>query len=713
MKFKRILSFALAVAMTATLSSVNVFAEKVSDVSIYIDGNFNETMNFKDITLPEIVTKTKNVELIQEYQKTLTFTDDNQNLETSDPESESGSWRFELGESKEDIVEALDGIDEFKVTDITVEYDWDGTVDSAGISVDGRGLGEGGDTHCESNPIPLNTATGTGTVTASELNGANGITEFHEMYVHANATGDTGNSFTLSVTKVTLKVSYTTTEGDYDNWRDLGWHMAAHSPGEDEGDRSADIADAILAKEPDLVELGHTINHWDYVVKDITVNYTVTVTSSKDDKDIQFDVFPFVCGEGGDTKFEDGVVFSRVSGRKTHTDTVSASEVIADGNNSGSKSISSIDAMDIYVGMATEDKDDTISLKINSISLKVDYEKPEGTPPILKPITYSQVKNAKTITVTCEAAEIGKCGHENHINEETSVDEGEGKTYCPWVDASFHNKDENGELGWPAYVMDHSKGTYSDDGSEVTFVFDASDIQDEIGTFASGKEYILATWQTTSSEYSIKNDGSSSGGGSSSSSSSSTTKKEEKVDVKEETEKIEDAEKGEKVEVKIEGTVVPEDYIETAMKNDAIVIVSYGEYEWQISDVTDPKAVDLSIDTNAVGKIKKEIVETLEGDNTNVIDIKHNGNLGFKGTLKYNVKKENAGKYVNLYYYNIETGKLELQGSTKIDEKGFVHLPFTHCSTYVLNITSDPAASTLFEDLAAGEGVTAEEIILK
>ncbi len=204
----------------------------------------------------------------------------------------------------------------------------------------------------------------------------------------------------------------------------------------------------------------------------------------------------------------------------------------------------------------------------------------------------------------------------------------------------------------------------------------------------------------------------SSSGGNSSSSSSSSDKTEEKVDVKEETSKIENAEKGEKVEVKIEGTVIPEDYIETAMKNDAIVIVSYGEYEWQISDVEEPKAVDLSIDTNAVGKIKKEIVETLEGDNTNVIDIKHNGNLGFKGTLKYNVKKENAGKYVNLYYYNIETGKLELQGSTKIDEKGFVYLPFTHCSTYVLNITSDPATSTLFEDLSAGESIKVEEIVL-
>ncbi|MBQ7958831.1 MAG: hypothetical protein IJ330_03860, partial [Oscillospiraceae bacterium] len=214
------------------------------------------------------------------------------------------------------------------------------------------------------------------------------------------------------------------------------------------------------------------------------------------------------------------------------------------------------------------------------------------------------------------------------------------------------------------------------------------------------------------SSSSSSSSGGSSSGSSSSSSSSSTTepeKTEEKVDVKEEVTKIEDAEKGEKVEVKIEGTVVPKDYIETAMVSDAIVIVSYGEYEWQISDVEEPKAVDLSIDTNAVGKIKKEIVETLEGDNTNVIDIKHNGNLGFKGTLKYNVKKENAGKYVNLYYYNIETGKLELQGSTKIDEKGFVHLPFTHCSTYVLNITSDPATSTLFEDFSAGESATVVE----
>ncbi|MBE6838970.1 MAG: hypothetical protein E7507_05445 [Ruminococcus sp.] len=59
MKFKRILSFALAVAMTATLSSVNVFAEKVTNVSIDIDGKFNETMDFGDITLPEIVTKTE------------------------------------------------------------------------------------------------------------------------------------------------------------------------------------------------------------------------------------------------------------------------------------------------------------------------------------------------------------------------------------------------------------------------------------------------------------------------------------------------------------------------------------------------------------------------------------------------------------------------------------------------------------------------------
>ncbi len=210
--------------------------------------------------------------------------------------------------------------------------------------------------------------------------------------------------------------------------------------------------------------------------------------------------------------------------------------------------------------------------------------------------------------------------------------------------------------------------------------------------------------KTTSSGGSSSSSGSS---GSSSSSSSTTTKP--AVDTKAETDKIAKAEEGSKVSVKIEGTTVPADYIKTAMESKATVVVDYGTYAWEISDVKTVKSVDLSINTNARYLVEQSALKGLKGDNSNVIDIAHDGNLGFKGTLKYNVRKANAGKYVNLYFYNTKTKKLELQGSTKIGSDGYVLLPFTHCSTYVLNITATPASNELFEDFSAGESATVVE----
>lgn len=196
-------------------------------------------------------------------------------------------------------------------------------------------------------------------------------------------------------------------------------------------------------------------------------------------------------------------------------------------------------------------------------------------------------------------------------------------------------------------------------------------------------------------------------GGSSSSSSSSTTKP--TVDTKAEANKISTAKAGSKVEVKIEGNTVPASYVQAALSSKATVVVDYGTYAWEISDVKTVKSVDLSINTNAKYLVNQNELKALKGDNSNVIDIAHDGNLGFKGTLKYNVKKANAGKYVNLYYYNPTTKKLELQGSTKIGADGNVFLPFTHCSTYVLNITATPASGEVFEDLSAGESATVVE----
>ena len=214
--------------------------------------------------------------------------------------------------------------------------------------------------------------------------------------------------------------------------------------------------------------------------------------------------------------------------------------------------------------------------------------------------------------------------------------------------------------------------------------------------------------KSTSSGGSSSSGSSSSGSSGSSSSSSSTTTK-PAVDTKAETDKIAKAEEGSNVSVKIEGTTVPADYIKTAMESKATVVVDYGSYAWEISDVKTAKAVDLSINTSARYLVEQGALKALKGDNSNVIDIAHDGKLGFKGTLKYNVDKKNAGKFVNLYYYNSTTKKLELQGSTKIGADGNVFLPFTHCSTYVLNITDKAASNELFEDFSAGESATVVE----
>ncbi len=169
--------------------------------------------------------------------------------------------------------------------------------------------------------------------------------------------------------------------------------------------------------------------------------------------------------------------------------------------------------------------------------------------------------------------------------------------------------------------------------------------------------------------------------------------------------------KGETVEIKMPKamTNVPVEYLEFAKENNVSIKLDYDAYAWIISDIKTPKSADLKIDTNASYLVLDTALKALPGDNSNVIDIAHDGALDFKATLKYDVDKKNASKYVNLYYYEPTAKKLELQGSTKIGLDGYIYLPFTHCSTYVLNITATPASSNMFEDLAAGESATVVE----
>ena len=52
------------------------------------------------------------------------------------------------------------------------------------------------------------------------------------------------------------------------------------------------------------------------------------------------------------------------------------------------------------------------------------------------------------------------------------------------------------------------------------------------------------------------------------------------------------------------------------------------------------------------------------------------------------MKKENAGLYANLFYYNAEKEELEFMCAGEIGADGNVNLPFEHASDYVVVINT-------------------------
>ena len=156
-------------------------------------------------------------------------------------------------------------------------------------------------------------------------------------------------------------------------------------------------------------------------------------------------------------------------------------------------------------------------------------------------------------------------------------------------------------------------------------------------------------------------------------------------------------------------TIIPKEYLEAAIKSKASFYVNYGEYEWELSNVTSARDTDISIKEDMNYIVEQSLFKSLKGDNSNVIRIVQDGNLGFKGVLRYKLDKKYADKYINLYYYNSGTKKLELKGSAEISAYGYTYLTFTHGGVYVLNITDKAAAKGFVEDFSAGESATVVE----
>lgn len=86
---------------------------------------------------------------------------------------------------------------------------------------------------------------------------------------------------------------------------------------------------------------------------------------------------------------------------------------------------------------------------------------------------------------------------------------------------------------------------------------------------------------------------------------------------------------------------------------------------------------------------EKLVNEAADGKTFIELSLNHDGLFNLDAYLILKLGEENSGKNAKLYYYNTESGKLELQSSTEIGANGETKLMFTHASDYVIVIDED------------------------
>ena len=130
--------------------------------------------------------------------------------------------------------------------------------------------------------------------------------------------------------------------------------------------------------------------------------------------------------------------------------------------------------------------------------------------------------------------------------------------------------------------------------------------------------------------------------------------------------------------------------------------------------------INLILEATGVKSLSEEnqaVIDTLKKDknNTNglVLGFEHSGILPVPAEIRIYVGGQGglkAGNTVYLYYVNETTKKLELvpDNKRKVDKDGYVTIPLTHCSDYVLlqKPASDNAVTALLDQVKAPSKVT-------
>jgi hypothetical protein len=113
----------------------------------------------------------------------------------------------------------------------------------------------------------------------------------------------------------------------------------------------------------------------------------------------------------------------------------------------------------------------------------------------------------------------------------------------------------------------------------------------------------------------------------------------------------------------------------------------------------------MNVSFGAETEIPQDEIASVAGDDSyQTISLDYDGAFGFTASLGFNVGSDNAGKYVNLYYFN-KNNELEYQNSGIVDEKGNTSVVFSHASEYLAIISDSVPAAT---DTSVKSPVTAD-----
>ena len=141
-------------------------------------------------------------------------------------------------------------------------------------------------------------------------------------------------------------------------------------------------------------------------------------------------------------------------------------------------------------------------------------------------------------------------------------------------------------------------------------------------------------------------------------------------------------------------TTVPASVLNAVKGKDVDVVLDMGGgVTWTING-KDISSVSGSIDLGVklgTSDIPVDVVNNVTGEKySTTLHLNHSGAFGFKAVMTVPLRKQDAGLFANLFYYNPLKKALEFVSSAKIDKNGNADLDFNHASDYAIVVDDHP-----------------------